>query len=219
MRHFAISDIHGCAQTFQRLIEDVLKLMPGDRFFLLGDYFSRGPDAKGVLDYVQHLQSRGHIGACLMGNHEHRMLLRHRAGLVDIDRPFLDFIDSLQFFYEWDAYLFIHAGLDCSLPDPKVGLFDILYARSWEHQLDERWLGARTIVHGHERHSRKEITDRVEKRRNVLSIDNGCSTPDASGQGALCALHLEKWDLYFQPNIDGKKASRKQYFQFGATVP
>lgn len=218
MRKIAISDIHGCAKTFKALVEDQIGLQSEDHLFLLGDYFSRGPDAEGVLAYIQLLKSRGQQIVCLMGNHEHRMLMRLKSGEIEVAQPFLDFIGTLVFYHELDDYLLIHAGLNCALPDPLLGLYDILYARQWEHQLDTGWLGKRQIVHGHERFGKAEIEKRLQEGAPVLAIDNGCSTPDAYDQGALCALDLGSKALFFQPNIDGKKAPKELYWQFGATL-
>ncbi|MEO1451845.1 MAG: metallophosphoesterase, partial [Bacteroidota bacterium] len=121
MRKIVISDIHGCARSFQALLEDQVRLQPEDKLFLLGDYFSRGPDAAGVLAYISMLAARGQQLVCLMGNHEHRMLLRQKAGQIVIPSIYRKFISSLQVYHQEDHYLMIHAGLDCSLPNPMVG--------------------------------------------------------------------------------------------------
>jgi len=34
----------------------MLELRKDDTLFLLGDYIDRGPDSKGVLDYLMHLR-------------------------------------------------------------------------------------------------------------------------------------------------------------------
>ena len=41
------------------------------RLVFIGDYIDRGPDSRGVVDYIIDLQSRLGVNAiCLMGNHE-----------------------------------------------------------------------------------------------------------------------------------------------------
>ena len=53
---YAIGDIHGCLDKVLRLLE-VLRYDPAaDRLIFLGDYIDRGPDSKGVLDLMLHLQ-------------------------------------------------------------------------------------------------------------------------------------------------------------------
>src|SRR6478736_5094582 len=74
MRVFAISDIHGCAKTFVSLVEKVIKLTREDKLFLLGDYIDRGPDSKGVIDYIIQLEQKGFDVTALRGNHEEMLL-------------------------------------------------------------------------------------------------------------------------------------------------
>jgi len=51
MKKFAISDIHGCAKTFKALLKKI-NFSKEDELYLLGDYIDRGPDSKGVIDYI-----------------------------------------------------------------------------------------------------------------------------------------------------------------------
>jgi serine/threonine protein phosphatase 1 len=70
MRSYVIGDIHGCLDELGHLIEG-LPLESGDRLVFLGDYIDRGPDSKGVIDYLLHLQRRNDLEIiCLKGNHE-----------------------------------------------------------------------------------------------------------------------------------------------------
>ena len=65
-----IPDIHGCAKTLQTLVERQLCLGKYDKLYLLGDYIDRGPDGKGVIDYIMHLQKEEYEVFCIKGNHE-----------------------------------------------------------------------------------------------------------------------------------------------------
>ena len=65
-----ISDIHGCSQTLQALLENQLKINKYDNVYFLGDYIDRGPDGKGVLDYLMHLQAEEYEVHFIKGNHE-----------------------------------------------------------------------------------------------------------------------------------------------------
>ena len=69
MHRFAISDIHGCAKTFEALLDRIALSTQGE-LYLLGDYLDRGPDSKGVLDLIFRLQREGYAVHCLRGNHE-----------------------------------------------------------------------------------------------------------------------------------------------------
>src|SRR5688572_16238462 len=71
-RTIAIGDIHGCSQALRAII-DAVQPTADDTLVLLGDYVDRGPDSRGVLEYVLELESRYRL-APLMGNHELMLL-------------------------------------------------------------------------------------------------------------------------------------------------
>jgi len=73
MRRFAISDIHGCHQTFLALL-DTLKLTKEDELYLLGDLIDRGPQSVMVMDHVMKMTEEGYKVTTLMGNHEYMFL-------------------------------------------------------------------------------------------------------------------------------------------------
>ncbi|RMG57518.1 MAG: serine/threonine protein phosphatase [Bacteroidetes bacterium] len=134
MRKFAISDIHGCLKTFRALVEQQIQLTPQDELYLLGDYVDRGPDSKGVLDYIMNLQERGYQVKCLKGNHEVMLVEASRDpnemamwlynggqealasfGTEDpaqIPSRYISFLDKLPIYYEVDEYILVHAGLN-----------------------------------------------------------------------------------------------------------
>ena len=66
MRKFAISDIHGCLKSFEALL-DKIQLSTSDELYILGDYIDRGPDSKGVIDYIWKLEQEGYAVKCLRG--------------------------------------------------------------------------------------------------------------------------------------------------------
>ena len=65
-RQIAISDIHGCARTFKKLVLEKVVLDKQDTLFLLGDYINKGPDSKGVLDFIFELKNSGFNVQCLI---------------------------------------------------------------------------------------------------------------------------------------------------------
>ncbi len=69
MRRLAISDIHGCHQTFLALL-DQLQLTKEDELYILGDMIDRGPNSLLVMDHIMHMQEEGYKVTALMGNHE-----------------------------------------------------------------------------------------------------------------------------------------------------
>lgn len=70
IKKWVIPDIHGCALTLKTLIENQIKPNKNDHLIFLGDYIDRGPDSKGVIDYIMDLQKNDYTVAALMGNHE-----------------------------------------------------------------------------------------------------------------------------------------------------
>jgi serine/threonine protein phosphatase 1 len=74
MRQWVIPDIHGCKKTLISLVEQKIKPTSEDELIFIGDYIDRGPDSKGVIDYVIKLQESEISTICLLGNHEDAML-------------------------------------------------------------------------------------------------------------------------------------------------
>lgn len=73
-RVIAIGDIHGCADEFERLLQE-LEPTRDDRIVLLGDLVNRGPDSARVIKLA-----RQHAHHALLGNHELRLLNYRKTG-------------------------------------------------------------------------------------------------------------------------------------------
>ncbi len=74
MKSYVIGDVHGCLAELASLVES-LPLKRDDTVIFLGDYIDRGPDARGVIDYLVELRQRGEQKTVfLRGNHEDMML-------------------------------------------------------------------------------------------------------------------------------------------------
>jgi serine/threonine protein phosphatase 1 len=68
---YAIGDIHGCLGPLLELLAQ-LRVRPEDELVFLGDYIDRGPDSKGVLDYLAaERKPNWHL---LRGNHEQMLI-------------------------------------------------------------------------------------------------------------------------------------------------
>jgi len=85
MRLYAIGDVHGCRDLLKRMhaaIEDeIARDRPGDwRIIHLGDYCDRGPDTKGVIDFIVARQAADARIISLRGNHDDGMLNFLTAG-------------------------------------------------------------------------------------------------------------------------------------------
>ena len=84
-QRWIIPDIHGCTQTLKVLLENLLKVTKHDKLYFLGDYIDRGPDGKGVIDYLMRLQKEEYNVFFLKGNHEEMCV---KAYLADQKKKF-----------------------------------------------------------------------------------------------------------------------------------
>lgn len=66
----AIGDIHGCKKELEQLVS---LLPPKRQLIFLGDYIDRGPDSKGVIDFLIALSKKRDC-VFLSGNHELMLL-------------------------------------------------------------------------------------------------------------------------------------------------
>ncbi len=217
MKKYAISDIHGCLETFKTLLQKI-ELSRDDELYLLGDYIDRGPYSKGVIDYIWQLQVDGFYIKCLRGNHEQMYLNSfdgtddwgdyHREtiasfGVKNIEETpglYIDWMKSLAYYFEVDNYLLVHGGFDFGAADPLQNKEKMLWARDWYALIDKDWLAGRIIVHGHtpmEQNSIKAMADNLEQVP-MLDIDNGC-VYDYGGFSHLTAFELNEKKLFFEP--------------------
>lgn len=223
MPRYAISDIHGCSRTFRTLVDEQLQLQPSDQLFLLGDYIDRGPDSKGVIDFILELRARGCQVSTLMGNHEAMLLETWEDadflpqwlgnggdttlasfGLKDLrllPEPYLLFLDQLQYYLELPDYLLVHAGFDFAGGNPLANVEAMLWIRQFT--VDAAFLGDRRIVHGHTPTPASRIRQNVANPlAQVFNIDGGCVYKHRPELGNLTALDLDSRQLHVLPNCD-----------------
>jgi serine/threonine protein phosphatase 1 len=223
MPRYAISDIHGCCRTFRFMVEEVLQLQPADQLFLLGDYIDRGPDSKGVIDFILDLRTRGYQVETLMGNHEAMLLavwenaellpwwLRNGGGttlasfgikeLRQLPDQYWTFLDQLTYFRELPDYLLVHAGFDFACANPMTNFEAMLWIRQFK--ADKAFLGNRRIVHGHTPTPYLWIQKTLANPTSLaINIDGGCVYNQDSGFGHLTALNLDTRQLHVLPNRD-----------------
>jgi len=101
-KKWVIPDIHGCVRTLKFLIEQQIKPEVGDELFFLGDYIDRGPDSKGVIDYIMGLQEAGHNLKLLMGNHEDYCIRAYEEDQKN--KGFMGFRSKTKIQKEWETY-------------------------------------------------------------------------------------------------------------------
>ncbi len=73
-KRWVIPDLHGCSKTLSALIKNLIRPTRNDELYFLGDYVDRGPDSKGVIDFIRGLEKDGYTVSCLKGNHEDFMV-------------------------------------------------------------------------------------------------------------------------------------------------
>lgn len=102
-----IPDLHGCIKTLRVLVEDKIKPSKTDQLYFLGDYIDRGPDPKGVIDYVMNLENNGFQVFPLKGNHEEYLMLAYEKE-KELLKQFFLLRNRNRFFEEWMK----HGGQD-----------------------------------------------------------------------------------------------------------
>jgi len=134
VRTIAIGDIHGCSKALRAII-DVIQPTTEDTLVLLGDYVDRGPDSRGVVDFILELEHRCRV-VPLLGNHELMLLdalqyprilapwlecggdttVRSYDGrLSNIPQQHLDFLHRCKRYHETATHFFVHANYAADL--------------------------------------------------------------------------------------------------------
>lgn len=79
-KQWVIPDIHGFSRTVASLVQDIIKPERQDEIYFLGDYIDRGPDSRGVIDFIRQLQREKYNVVAIKGNHEDVMVDLFDAG-------------------------------------------------------------------------------------------------------------------------------------------
>lgn len=166
-RLLAVGDIHGCLDHLERLMARV-EPTPADRVVFLGDYIDRGPDGRGVIDFLIDFGRRFPRSVFLKGNHEamfldflagrNQWLFLYNGGAstlesyreergVRIPKEHLEFLSNLSLYHETEAFIFVHAGLRPGAPLNRQREKDLLWIR--EEFIDSPYDWGKTVVFGH----------------------------------------------------------------------
>ena len=214
----AIGDIHGCVRSLKTLWNQ-LKPYKDALHVFIGDYIDRGPDSKGVIDFLLDVQ---YDRKCvfLRGNHEQMLLNALHKGdkelwmynggestlksyhnpknISDIDSEHLEFYENTKYFLESDDYFFVHAGapphktLEDSKDDPK-SIHYFMWGREHLNAFEVPW--EKIVVFGH--------TPRPYpiQKKGMIGIDTGCVYSEL-GYGKLTAVVLPEKKFVQQNNLD-----------------
>ena len=188
---FAIGDVHGCLDKLKRLV-GTCAAYAGDRparYILLGDYIDRGPDSRGVIEYLMAWQAKT-PGAviCLRGNHEQLAIdahkrddamplwLRNSGEITQRNYPetngrilttHLAWIDALPFCHDDGLRFFVHAGVDLNRPLHEQSEDVMIWMREPFLTDSDTVDCGRFIVHGHT----PLKSGKPELRRHRLDLD------------------------------------------------
>jgi serine/threonine protein phosphatase 1 len=186
---YAISDIHGCLRTFDKLLETV-GFSFEDELYLLGDYVDKGPDSKGVLNRIIELISKGYKVTALMGNHELSSIIPE-----DTDENYTEehilFMKSLPFYVELEDCFLVHAGFHSR--NPFQYDMHMVYTRQFKY--NPLLFKSKKVIHGHTVVSLDTIVASLDKQ--VIDIDNGCSMgmKNDYDYGSLVCLNLDTMEI------------------------
>ena len=181
MRVLAIGDIHGCSAALKALVA-ALDLGSDDVVITLGDYVDRGPDSKGVIDFLLQLQSAVQL-VPLRGNHEIMMLHAYKSReeilfwlrcggdatlssygaetMHDIPKAHWEFLESTLPWFETASHFFVHANALADVPlaeQPE----EVLY---WQHlpgfrlRKPKRHMSGKVMVCGHTSQTSGKVLD------------------------------------------------------------
>ncbi|WP_162428133.1 metallophosphoesterase family protein [Pontibacter pudoricolor] len=230
MARYALTDVHGCAQTLKALVLGQLKLQKQDELYILGDLVNKGPDSKGVIDFIIHLQKQHHNVKCLRGNHD-QMLLKAATkgesalnlsspekelvlqsfGIHDFEKlppKYLTFLDKLPYYLELPDYFLVHAGFDFKQDDifkDKEAMLNIRDYKTVPAKLNNK-----RLLHGHTPAALHAIKKSVAHGSYSLNLDAGCVYYKNASYGNLIALDLDSQELYIQPNEDRPYSVRRK---------
>lgn len=228
---WVVPDIHGCLNTLKSLIENRINLSKSDAIYFLGDYIDRGPDSKGVIDYIMSLQNAGYEVHCLRGNHEDYCLRAWEADKKrfmfrsniekdwrkngasstldsfgvkrprDIDEKYINWIKKTEYYIELDDCILVHAGMNFNISNPFEDTSSMMWIRNFK--VDPNKVGGKKVIHGHVPVEMSLIDLFVQSEGyNFLALDNGIYYKNKDGFGNLLAYNLDTKEIAIQYNID-----------------
>jgi len=216
----AIGDIHGCPRSLEAMIAKIDEQGYGSRTIVfVGDYIDRGPDSKGVVDFLMEFREERDC-IFLRGNHEQMLLDAVESNNLDlwlmnggkstlesygatyerynIPDDHLEFYRDTKMYYDTPDYFFVHAGLaphrtiEQSVADEDE-VQEFLWERSHLNAFEVPW--EKTVVFGH--------TPRPHpiRKKKMIGIDTGL-VYESLGYGKLTSVLLPEEEFIQQICLD-----------------
>jgi len=140
MALFAIGDVHGCLNALEAVVK-AAGIQRNDTIVLLGDVISKGPDSRGVVQWI--LDHSGYFTfIVLRGNHEDMMLKLMNGGegeaewmrkggkevLKSYETSFVPgwekfipeshkkLLNPTRRYWKYGPFIFVHAGVEPEIP-------------------------------------------------------------------------------------------------------
>jgi len=224
-RTFVMGDIHGAFQAMQQCLKRSNFDRQNDRLIFLGDVSDGWPETRSCIDELLNIKNL----ICLRGNHDEWALTWMKTGhaeniwlnqggramvqsyLDGVPQTHIDFLDNALPYYILGDKLFVHAGIDPTLPIALQGtdifLWDRnmarialdLYTRHIDGKLteyDEVYIGHTPIPYG------KPI-----KSCEFWMMDTG-----AGWSGVLSMMNVDTKEVFISdpvpslyPGVEGRK--------------
>jgi serine/threonine protein phosphatase 1 len=198
-RTYAIPDLHGRLDLLSSALDMVVAHATGHRgkIITLGDYVDRGPDSRGVIERLSGWRSDTLQLVALKGNHEAMMwevcanlaelsrwiqnggdatlasygVVEHPPRLEDIPRSHLDWIAGLPLLHADRHRVFVHAGVDPTIPLRQQSEQVALWMRYPKDHT--KGYGSRHVVHGHHAHPDGPIVTRGRSNLDGMAWKTG----------------------------------------------
>lgn len=193
---FAIGDIHGHLNKLQEILKNLEINWKNDQIIFLGDYIDRGPDSKGVVNFLIDLKNKHENIIFCCGNHEDmlldfincdpldlsynekRYLFLRNGGYetlksyktkkdFDIPEEHMEFFENTVLYHETDDFMFSHAGHNPYIK--KQQRKDFLWTRELFINSKGSEFTDKVCVFGHTSYKKPYIDD------FKIGIDTGCA--------------------------------------------
>ncbi len=180
MAIYAIGDIHGSLKALKTIFKQGV-IQSEDKVVFLGDYIDRGPNSKGVIDWLIDNQKKFDF-EFILGNHEIMMkaaklssdrlkewlyfggkqtLDSYKIGnelnwFNKVNTAHWDFIDSCLDYLEIGNFIFVHAGLEKNKDLDKQNKYHLFWKKYEEPEIYDP---EKTVICGHTSRKNGEIAD------------------------------------------------------------
>lgn len=121
--------------------------------------------------------------------------------ITEIPKKYMDWLSNLEYFYEEEKYIIVHAGMNLERLDPFEDKHAMLWTKAFTPRPEK--ISNKIIVHGHVPVSLHFIKTTLENpHSNYIALDNGCYMTHKEGMGHLVALELNSKTLAIQKCLD-----------------